>query len=104
MKMLNREQPVNSETYHKRIAEVEATLVIHSELHNEHKENINSLKSSIHENTELTRRIADNTSEIVDLFKGAKLVKKLIIFSAPVVAGLGVIAGGIWAAIKIFLR
>jgi len=39
-------------------------------------------------NTDLTRTIADNTTELVSLVKGAKGARKFIVWAAPVVASV----------------
>jgi hypothetical protein len=46
------------------------------------------LEKSIAENTALTQNIADNTKELVELFKGLKGTRALVLFVAPVIAAL----------------
>lgn len=41
---------------------------------------------ALEENTRMTKTIADNTSELVDLIKGAKVGRKFILWLAPVAA------------------
>jgi hypothetical protein len=38
---------------------------------------------ALHENTKLTKQIADNTGELVELFKGAKLFRKFVLWASP---------------------
>jgi hypothetical protein len=51
------------------------------------------------ENTMLTKQIADNTSEIVELFRGAKGVRSFVLWLTPYLAGIG----AIWATVKYWL-
>jgi len=46
------------------------------------------LEKSIAENTNMTREIADNTKELVELFKGAKGLRALVLFIAPAIAAV----------------
>jgi hypothetical protein len=41
---------------------------------------------SLHENTRLTQQIANNTDEIVSLFKGSKVLYKIITGGAALIA------------------
>ena len=55
-----------------------------------------AFEKALEENTVMTRVIADNTSELVGLVKGAKGLRSFVVWAAPVVAaGLAV-----WAWIK----
>jgi len=53
---------------------------------NEHTEKLNSFGDSLNENTRLTKQIADNTDEIVNLFKGSKVLYKIVTGGAALVA------------------
>ena len=53
---------------------------------NQHADKLESLGDSLHENTRLTQQIADNTDEIVNLFKGSKVLYKFITGGAALVA------------------
>lgn len=44
--------------------------------------------SSLEENTKLTRTISENTTELVDLFKGAKLFRKFLFWTSPFLLGI----------------
>lgn len=52
---------------------------------NNHTEALENLGTSITENTVLTKQIADNADEIVSLFKGSKVLYKIIIGAASLV-------------------
>lgn len=67
------------ETAHARIDKLENTVSAHTE-------KLESLGDSLHENTRLTQQIADNTDEIVNLFKGSKVLYKIITGGAALVA------------------
>jgi hypothetical protein len=41
------------------------------------------LEKSIAENTRITQEVADNTAELVEIAKGAKIFRKLILAIAP---------------------
>ena len=64
---------------HERIDGLEHVLRTHIEDHSK-------FEKSLSENTHLTREIAENTSEMVALFKGVKGLRSLIVWGAPVVA------------------
>jgi hypothetical protein len=64
---------------HARIDRLEQTVI-------EHTEKLESFGESLHENTRLTKQIADNTDEIVSLFKGSKVLYKVITGVAALVA------------------
>jgi hypothetical protein len=40
---------------------------------------------ALRENTKLTQQIADNTGELVELFKGAKLFRKFLLWASPLI-------------------
>jgi uncharacterized protein YoxC len=64
---------------HARIDRLEQTV-------HEHSEKLENFGESLHENTRLTKQIADNTDEIVSLFKGSKVLYKIITGVAALVA------------------
>lgn len=55
-----------------------------------------AFEKSLSENTALTQQISDNTSELVQLVKGAKGLRSFVVWAAPVAAAC--IAA--WAWIK----
>lgn len=74
---------------------MEGKLETHGETLNEHNNRLGALASSLHENTELTQQIADNTKEMVAMFKEAKIVfkwgviaKRFLVWSASFTAAL----------------
>lgn len=51
------------------------------------------LEKAIVENTNLTQTIADNTGELVELVKGIKGFRSLVVWAAPIVAaGIALVA------------
>ncbi|MFA6040274.1 MAG: hypothetical protein WC733_02105 [Methylophilus sp.] len=40
---------------------------------------------ALQENTKLTKQIADNTGELVELFKGAKMFRKFVLWASPLI-------------------
>ena len=76
------------ERAHQRIDQVENTLKIHSEHIESLKEISAEQTSELRTNTKLTQEVADNTAELVDLFKGAKVFSRLVIWLAATGAGL----------------
>lgn len=62
------------EDHHRRITD----LSVASEKHTQ----------ALHENTLLTKQIVDNTGELVELFKGAKLFRKFMLWVSPLIAVL----------------
>lgn len=46
---------------------------------------------NLKENTDLTRTVADNTTELVQLVKGVKGFRSLVVWAAPVVAAIGAV-------------
>ena len=53
-------------------------------------------EDSIIENTRITKQIAENTAEIVELFRGAKFMRQMLMWLAPVI----VAGASLWAWIK----
>lgn len=64
---------------HERIDDLEKSV---DALHRKHE----SLEQALSRNTELTQQIANNTSEIVDIVRGAKGLRNLFVWAAPVIA------------------
>lgn len=64
---------------HKRIDGLEDAMRNHLKEHTK-------FELALEENTRMTKAIAENTSEIVDLIKGAKVGRKLILWLAPICA------------------
>jgi len=54
------------------------------------------IEAELKKNTDLTQKIADNTTEIVELFKGMKSFRTFVLWCAPLIAIF--VAG--WAWIK----
>ena len=73
---------------HKRIDEVEKRLDTHFVMIEGLETSIKENTSSLAKNTELTQDIANNTKELVDLFKGAKAFRKFIIWSAGIASAV----------------
>ncbi len=64
---------------HERIDGLEKTLQTHFKEHEK-------FEKALEDNTDLTRTIADNTGELVDLIKGAKAGRKFLLWITPIVA------------------
>jgi len=74
---------------------MEDKLEAHKETLERHDRRLTDLTASLHENTALTQQIADNTGEMVGMFKEAKIVfkwgvvaKRIIIWVTSVTAGV----------------
>lgn len=60
---------------------------------NKHVEEHARFEAMIAENTRLTKTIADNTKELVDLVRGAKGLRSLLVWATPIVVfALGAVA------------
>lgn len=66
-----------------RIMSVEDRLQDHHSALENHDKRLSDLSLALHENKLLTKQIADNTSELVDLFRGAKMFRKFFLWAAP---------------------
>lgn len=64
---------------HERIDALDATMKRHLAEHIQ-------FEKALRDNTEMTRQLVENTREIVDLVKGAKGFRSLILWMTPVVA------------------
>ena len=84
---------------HERLNKLEVAVKSHDEAIDKHNDVITDLKLALHENTLLTQKVVDNTGELVELFKGAKAVRKLFLWILPVVGG----AITAWHLMKPFL-
>lgn len=71
-----------------RIMKMEDKLESHKDTLEQHNRRLTDLANSLHENTKLTQQIADNTSELVDLFKGAKMFRKFALWASPLVVAI----------------
>ena len=58
------------------------------------------LKISLHENTMLTKQIADNTGEMVEIFKNTKGFVNTLMFIKKVTVPIMIIVGAIYAYFK----
>jgi hypothetical protein len=76
------------ENAHKRIDGLEMIVKVHAE-------QLTGLARALDKNTALTQEVADNTSELVTLFKGSKAVYRLLV-------GVASLAGIIYAAFAFF--
>lgn len=72
---------------HERINLLEITMKSHLEEHG-------SFEKTLAENTELTRQLVKNTQEIVELVKGLKGFRSLLVWATPIVAAI--YAGWVW--------
>jgi hypothetical protein len=67
----------------------------------DHVKQHNELEESVKENTELTRATANNTGELVKIFKGAKAMRSFFVWASPVAAAIaGVYAFLPWVVEK----
>lgn len=75
------EQRVVSEErrLHQRVSEVEESVTF---LSTQHK----IILKQLEENTAISKKAADNTQILVDIIQGAKGIRRLVLFFAPVVA------------------
>lgn len=74
---------------HERINALEGAMKSHLDEHD-------SFEKALAENTELTRQLVKNTQEIVELVKGIKGFRSLLIWVTPIVAAVY----AVWAWIK----
>lgn len=73
---------------HRRLDNVERRLDDHYTLIENLEVTMQDNTSSLAENTRLTQEIATNTGELVELFKGAKAVRRFFLWATPIVAGI----------------
>lgn len=78
---------------HERITTLEEILRNHVEGHVK-------FEAAIAENTKLTQTIADNTSEIVALVKGAKGLRSLMVWATPLVVAIL----AVWGWLKVMAK
>lgn len=74
---------------HERLDTIESAVKNHIQAHQK-------FEDSLAENTALTQTIADNTSEIVELVKGAKGLRSFVVWATPIMAA----AAATWAWMK----
>lgn len=65
----------------------------------EHTQQIEEIKLTVQANTVMTKSIEENTAEIVDILKGAKLISSFIV----ALAKLGTAIGAIYAMWHLFV-
>jgi hypothetical protein len=85
------------ELAHDRIDRIETTVQGHGEMIKALSINQAEQSAALHENTQLTKTIADNTDELVTLVKGSKLFYKLIV-------GLASLAGIFYGLLKVIVH
>lgn len=78
-----------------RIIKMEDKLETHKDTLDRHDRRLTDLATSLHENTALTKQIADNTGEMVELFKDAKtfarwtmVIRKFILWVTSLAVGV----------------
>lgn len=79
-----------------RVNAMEIRLLEHKAELDEHVKSHAQFEKSLAENTALTKTIAENTSELVQLVKGAKGFRTFIVWSSPIIVALA----AAWAWIK----
>lgn len=79
-----------------RMNAMEDDIKAHKSVLEHHDRRLSDLSASLHENTQLTKQIADNTTELVELFKGAKLFRKFFLWASPFIAALVFFWDSIW--------
>jgi chromosome segregation ATPase len=72
---------------HERITKVEVELNNHQTQLTRLETAMASNTASLEENTRLTREIARNTGDLVELIKGFKGFRRLVVWLAPIIAG-----------------
>ena len=80
---------------HKRIDDIETKVNSHTEQLKSMQGMLKQNSESLHENTLLTKDIANNTAELVELFKGAKTFRKFVLWASPIVIAL--VSLWVWA-------
>jgi hypothetical protein len=78
---------------HVRIDDLTGKFVAFQTAFSNHVKQHNELEASVRENTELTRATANNTGELVKIFKGAKAMRSFFVWASPIAAAIG----AIWA-------
>jgi len=78
---------------HTRIDELEKSI---RTLYEEHSE----IKVALHENTLLTKQIADNTGEMVDIFKNTKGFVNTLLFIKKITLPFAVVITAVYAYFK----
>lgn len=78
---------------HERINDLTGKFLALEETFTGHIKSHETLEAALAKNTEMTQTIADNTTELVQLVKGAKGLRALIVWATPVV----IAAAAVWA-------
>lgn len=73
---------------HARIDHIETVVNGHAEQIKAINLMVRENAESLHENTRITQQVADNTAELVDLFKGAKAFRKFVLWASPLLAAI----------------
>lgn len=81
---------------HIRIDEIERRLDQHMKHIDKLSKAIELHTASLEENTRLTRNISENTAEMVELFKSAKLFRKFLVWITPIGAAVYAIWHSVW--------
>jgi hypothetical protein len=76
---------------HARIDDLTGKFITFQTAFSAHVKQHQELESSVKENTELTRATANNTGELVKIFKGAKAMRSFFVWASPIAATIGVI-------------
>lgn len=78
---------------HDRIDNIEKTLAVHAARQT-------SLEGAIKDNTRITQEVADNTSELVSLFRGAKGMRSFVMWMWPFLLVISAMLAGAWAYLR----
>lgn len=84
---------IHDKRAHSRIDDLEKTI---NTLYVEHSE----IKIALHENTVLTKQIADNTGEMVDIFKNTKGFVNTLMFIKKITLPIVFVFGVVYAYVK----
>ena len=76
---------------HERIDGIEISLKKHYEDHERIEQSLVENTRLTKENTELTKTIAENTTEIVEIVKGFKLFRHLVLWVTPILIAFAAI-------------
>ena len=90
-----------------KLNKMEGKLEEHQSTLDNHTRRLTDFSDALHENTHLTKQIADNTGEMVDLFKEAKIIikwgsvfKRFVLWTGSV----AVSSAAIYAALELWLK
>jgi hypothetical protein len=76
---------------HARIDDLTGRFLRLEETFSGHIKNHESLEKALQKNTEITQTIAENTTELVDIIKGAKGLRSFVIWVAPIFAAMAAV-------------